>query len=138
MRYLLAIMLTGLMTNVAPAQWLMAKVSSPSSAGGFLSAPHRCTCGCEVTGQCVCPNCSVGCGFLKPPTGKPPWTPEPVVSGKGGVYCYCGGDPAACRCGTVCKCYNSGDCRTSRCPKDAVWAKNAPRTVEGLRAAGWR
>ena len=26
--------------------------------------PHRCTCGCEVTGQCKCPNCSVGCGFL--------------------------------------------------------------------------
>jgi hypothetical protein len=28
---------------------------------------HRCTCGCEETGQCTCPNCSVGCGFLPAP-----------------------------------------------------------------------
>ena len=24
---------------------------------------HRCTCGCDKTGQCTCPSCNVGCGF---------------------------------------------------------------------------
>jgi hypothetical protein len=28
--------------------------------------PQRCRCGCEQTGQCKCPNCSVGCGFVVP------------------------------------------------------------------------
>src|SRR4051794_9804558 len=32
--------------------------------------PRRCTCGCEETGQCSCPNCSVGCGFLPAPLPK--------------------------------------------------------------------
>jgi hypothetical protein len=29
-----------------------------------------CQCGCEKTGQCLCPNCSVGCGFLPEPPSK--------------------------------------------------------------------
>lgn len=29
------------------------------------SVGHRCVCGCEETGQCKCPNCSVGCGFIE-------------------------------------------------------------------------
>jgi hypothetical protein len=47
--------------------------------------PHPCTCGCEETGKCLCPNCNVGCGFSTAkkkqpgiieipfgPDGKPP------------------------------------------------------------------
>ena len=29
--------------------------------------PGPCQCGCDVTGKCLCPSCSVGCGFLPAP-----------------------------------------------------------------------
>lgn len=51
--------------------------------------PHRCTCGCETTGQCKCPNCSVGCGFImaEPPCCQDGWSGPDV----GGYYYYTAG-----------------------------------------------
>lgn len=31
--------------------------SGPTQVG------RPCTCGCDETGSCMCPNCNVGCGF---------------------------------------------------------------------------
>lgn len=85
--------------------------------------PHPCTCGCEVTGHCVCPNCSVGCGFLPPPQQapqgqpgqpvQPPVQPSVQPPAKAACTCPCGCDksgkclcaPSACKCS--CGCANS-------------------------------
>lgn len=60
-----------------------------STVDPFVPVPHKCTCGCETTGKCDCPNCSTGCGFIP--------KKESTKCGITGCTCGCAND-GSCSC----------------------------------------
>jgi hypothetical protein len=85
-----------------------AATMTPHWHHGHKAKGHPCTCGCDQTGQCTCPNCNAGCGF----------TPAPAQAKKSDVCCKDCGNPN-CTCDGKCNCSKDKKCGDKcKCPTE--------------------
>lgn len=67
-----AYFIVGLIVGILPGAILvpMMRERSVHALPPKPGVPGPCGCGCATTGECLCPSCSVGCGFLPAPGKK--------------------------------------------------------------------